>query len=370
MRDVNPSLSLPPDSPLSDPTGLRHDARAAVGHTTASHTELSLALLSTSDDCVKLLGADGRIDFMSHAGLCAMEVADLADVKGLFWWDLWPAVEEGRLRDAVVRANAGQHTRFEVLCVTLKGTPKWWDTTVAPILHDDGSVLQVLAVSRDVTALYERTERLEQALAEARILRLEVDHRVKNSLAIVSSLLTIQARSIGTPDAADALRGAAARVRTIAAVHDRLYQTNDLRDLRLDEYLRLLCADLASSVGAAVDIRCDADLAQVTVPPDTLVALGLITAELVGNAVRHGGKSGAMGLIRVGLTQAAPDLVVLEVADDGPGLPEGFDPVQSRGIGMQVVLSMVQKIAGQLAHDEADLGGALFRLHFDPAVVS
>ncbi len=332
-------------------------------------SDLAIALLAASKDCVKLFELDGTLAFMSYPGLSAMEIADFADVKGKFWWSLWPEAETDNLRDAVARANAGLHTRFEAFCPTYLGTPKWWDVAVAPILGSDGTVTQVLAMSRDVTDLRDRTAKLEQALAESQLLRREVDHRVKNSLGIVSSLLDIQARSLDGSDAAGALRAAAVRVRTIAAVHDRLYHTSDLSNLRLDGYLRLLCTDIAVSFGTAADIHCDTDLAPLVVSPGAMVSIGLILAELIGNAVRHG-QSGA-DVVRINIALQHPDaaLAMLEVSDNGAGLPQGFDPAQSRGIGMQVVMSMAQKIAGELIFDRSALGGARVHLRFDPTAL-
>ena len=351
------------------PNALRSGLKPVAAGPPTQQSELALALLAASDDCVKLFAPDGTLDFMSYPGLCAMEIVDFADVTGKYWWSLWPKEETHKLRDAVARANAGLHTRFEAFCPTYRGTPKWWDVAVAPILGGDGTVTQVLALSRDITDFKDRTAKLEQALAESQILRREVDHRVKNSLGIASSLLNIQARSLDDTGAAEALRAAAVRVHTIATVHDRLYHTKNLGELRLDDYLRLLSTDIAASVGNIAVIRCDTDLAPLIVTPDAMVSIGLILAELIGNAVRHGPAGIDVVRINIALRYHEPDLAMLEVSDDGAGLPQGFDPVQSRGIGMQVMMSMAQKIAGQLTFDRSAMGGALVHLSFNPTKV-
>ena len=347
--------------------GEDHD-RAAIAAISASHSELVTAMLSASRDCVKLFDPDGRLDFMGFAGLCTMEIDDFADVAGQFWWNLWPAAEADKLRGAIQRATAGEPSRFEAFCPTVKGTPKYWDVTVGPVRDLVGNVTSVLAVSRDITELMDRTARLEHALAQSQILRREVDHRVKNSLGIVSSLLAMQARTVDSPAGAEALRGASVRVRTIASVHDRLYHNDDLRDLRLDDYIRLLCVDIAESMGPVVDLDVSTDMPQVTVAPDTLVAVGLILAELVNNAVRHAHRADAPVRVAVSLDCQTPAPCVLTVADDGPGLDAGFDPALSRGMGMQVVLSMMRQIGATLRPGRSDRGGAVFALAFDPSV--
>jgi len=326
--------------------------------------ELAIALLSASPDCVKVLDETGRLVFMSQNGLCAMDIDDPAQVTGQFWWSLWPEAEASKLRAAVARANDGEATRFDAFCPTMKGVPKWWDVTVAPIIAVDGSVSQVLAVSRDVTELKDRNARLEAALAESMMLRREVDHRVKNSLGLVSSLLSLQARAVGAGDAADALRQASVRVRTIASVHDRLHHSADHADMRLDEYLVLLGRDIAVAVGAAATIEMAADMAPLRVHPDGLAPIGLIMSELIGNAAKHGMRDGASCRITVTLTQTDASEGMLVVADDGPGLAQAFDPDTGRGMGLRVVMSMVQKIAGRMTWGRSDTGGALFLVSF------
>lgn len=326
-------------------------------------TELAFALLSASPDCVKVLDDAGRLVFMSRNGLCAMGIDDPSQITGHFWWSLWPASETAKLQEAVERANSGQATLFDAYCPTMKGVPKWWEVTVAPILAADHSVTQVLAVSRDITDLRDRTKRLELALAESVMLRHEVDHRVKNSLGIVSSLLTLQARAVGAGAAADALLQAAGRVRTIASVHDHLHIATDHADTRLDEYLQLLCREIATSVGGAASIDI-AQMAPLELHPDSLVPMGLILAELISNAVKHGLQDDAASRISIALTQIDPTQGKLAVADDGPGLPDGFDPDIGRGMGLRVVLSMVQKIGGRLSWGTSDAGGAIFQISF------
>ncbi len=366
MKDQDKGAAAPAETttPALDQD---HDRRV-ISNTGASESELALALLSASTDCVKLFDPEGRLDFMGFSGLCAMEIDNFADVAGQYWWSLWPVAETERLRDAVRRANVGEYTRFTAFCPTHKGTPRHWDVTVSPVNDAAGKVTNVLAVSRDITDLVDRTASLEHALDQSRILRREVDHRVKNSLGIVSSLLTMQSRSVESPDAAEALRAASVRVRTIASVHDRLYRNDDLRDLRLDDYVRLLCVDIASSMGPAVDLQVSADIPQVTVAPDTLVAVGLILAELVNNAVRHAHRADAPVRVMVRLACPDPATCVLTVVDDGPGLEQAFDPTRSRGMGMQVIQSMMRQIGATLLPGRSDMGGAAFTLTFDPAV--
>ncbi|MGB1235286.1 MAG: PAS domain-containing protein, partial [Planktomarina sp.] len=102
-------------------------------------TGLSLSLLRNVNDCVKILGTDGRLKFMSENGLCLMELRSLEPIRGYFWWDLWPDDVQTTLKEAVERAANLEHIKFEAPCPTAKGTPKNWAVTVTPILDHKGA---------------------------------------------------------------------------------------------------------------------------------------------------------------------------------------------------------------------------------------
>ena len=114
-------------------------------------SQLFETVLQQSQDCVKLISPDGRLDFMSVNGLCAMEIDDFAIAEGSFWWELWPSEAQDMVRSAVERACAGQRAEFEAFCPTAKGNPRWWQVRVSPIHDGDGQVSALLSVSRDIS---------------------------------------------------------------------------------------------------------------------------------------------------------------------------------------------------------------------------
>lgn len=332
-------------------------------------SELAVSLLSAIPDCVKLLDLEGRLSSMSHAGLCLMEIDDFPSLQGRPWWDLWPAEAEDTLRRSVLAAGQGRAGRFTAFCPTAKGTPKWWDVTVAPLRDAEGAVSGIVSLSRDVTGHIESQQQIEArradveaALEHTRLLLREIDHRVKNSLMLIVGLLEMQIRNVGNPAAAEALAEAAQRVRTVARVHDRLYRADAPDRVALDDYLQPLCADLETAFrdgeGGIVT-----ELVPLWVPPDRAVALGLITAELVANAFRHAGMS-PEGRVTVSLATDGEDRMRLVVADEGRGLPHDFSPGATRGVGMRVVLGKADEIDGSLTWANRPTGGAAFTLHF------
>lgn len=116
--------------------------------------------LESSPDCVKVLDQEGRLTYMNYNGTCTMEVDDFSVLKNKSWWDLWPDGSKTDVKNAVAKALKGETAQFQAFCPTAKGTPKWWDVMVSPIIGEDGSVAQLISVSRDIT----ETRKAEQAL--------------------------------------------------------------------------------------------------------------------------------------------------------------------------------------------------------------
>ena len=339
-----------------------------------------LSVLHASPDCIKIVELDGSLSFMNENGRCAMEIDDLDVMTGAPWPSLWPEAEYDRIVAALRAAGEGRSTRFEAYCPTAKGTPRWWDVSVAPVPDEDGRPARVVSISRDITERVEREaalarhekelERLalaqaetlqerEALLKEKDLLMREVDHRVKNSLAIVTSLLKVQSRTEGDDHVQNALTRAAQRVGTIAGIHERLYRGEQLGRLDFGAYLRGLCADLEQSLGEGQGVAVAVEADETVMDADKATVLGLMVSELVTNAVRHAfaGRDGGRVAVRMDRQE---DGVCLTVSDDGAGLPDGFDPHGANGLGMRVVVSYVRQQGWTLETGRADEGGAMF----------
>jgi two-component sensor histidine kinase len=193
----------------------------------------------------------------------------------------------------------------------------------------------------------------------------ELNHRVKNNLAAVSAMLSIQARAAEEPQVREQLEKAVARIETIGEVHASLYRASSTGEVDFSTYLEKLCGRLAASLldGERVHIEVAAD--PVAAPLEEAVALGLIVNELVTNAAKHAYPAPARGGIRVSLHSADNELT-LAVSDDGKGLAQGDRP---NGIGMRLVRSLVQQCRGKLEVVDKDGASFIIRLpqHGAPA---
>jgi two-component sensor histidine kinase len=222
----------------------------------------------------------------------------------------------------------------------------------------DARILQGMAIQL-LLAIKDRKEgaRLRQAELRAQ----EIGHRVSNNLQMVSNLLLMQAASMSTPEATDSLKVAAARLAAIRSVHHQFDLATGGAGAGCLAYLKSLCEGIAQSlVGDTAIPQLEVDGEEADLPADRLVPLGLIVNELVTNAAKHG--NGSRIMVRF---QVAPNGYAITVADDGNGLPEGFDPRRTQGLGMSIVASLVKEIGSGLQVGRGRNGrGSNFRLTF------
>lgn len=213
------------------------------------------------------------------------------------------------------------------------------------LLHDPEAARcdlgqRLFAELEELRGLNERRElerakdTLEAEVLQKELLLKEVNHRIKNSLQIVSGILHLQGMNAQSPEASAALQIASARVLAIASVHERLYTGHDIRVVPLGTFLANLCSNIGDALGRADSI--DTDLAPVEVPTDMAVPLALAVNELLTNALKYGRPP-----YRVTLKETGKHLT-LSVADAGTGPPPGEGRT---GLGTQIVAT----VAGQLS---------------------
>ncbi|MBN1241448.1 MAG: DUF1638 domain-containing protein [Spirochaetales bacterium] len=199
-------------------------------------------------------------------------------------------------------------------------------------------------------AVAERTREIEvqreavaASLREKEAMLKEIHHRVKNNLQIVSSLLHLKMGTLDDPAVRELFSESESRIRAMALVHEELYRSGDLGRVEISDYIERL----ARSLAAVGDVELDLDAERAGFPIDAAVPCGLVLNELVMNAVKYG--KGDRGTVRVGIRFARRgDEFVLEVRDDGPGLPPGFAPGKTGGVGLSIVEALAGQLRGEL----------------------
>ena len=162
-----PAVAEPESPPATDDQSDGHSDRQSDERPAFSLDSggFFLSVLNGSTDCIKILRLDGTLEFMNANGICLMEIDDFAPLKGQSWASLWPQESRHLLVDAIDNARHGRPSRFEALCPTAKGTPKYWDVSVAPV-NGAGAVEWFVSISRDITERVLGVRSLDAALQE------------------------------------------------------------------------------------------------------------------------------------------------------------------------------------------------------------
>jgi two-component sensor histidine kinase len=191
----------------------------------------------------------------------------------------------------------------------------------------------------------------------------EVHHRVKNNMQVVSSLLNLQASTVEEPKVRALLRDSQNRVKTMALIHEELYRAHNLGRIEFAHFMRCLASDLLRSYGVQdgrVQMQIDAD--SVWLGVDTAIPCGLIVNELLAHRLVHAFPEGRGGVIRVALQHKGKE-VVLTVADNGVGFPADFDLATTESLGLQLVMTLVEQLEGNIAL-RSDGAGSEFCIAF------
>lgn len=352
-------------TPLRDADGaVRGSVAAFVDITALKHAE---AALRESETRLRMLIDANPIGvFQSDIHGQILEANDaLLRIVGYSREDLqagrlrWTDMTPPEWREATERALA--EARARGVCTPYEKEYLRQDGTRVPVLI--GYALlgeareQASAFILDLSDRKRAEEGLKAALAEKttlleqrELLLREVNHRIKNSLQLVSSMLHLQTYSAGSPELRQQLTEANRRVLTVAKVHEQLYkQPQLLNRIEFGQYLRNLGGSLEQTVvdaGHQIAVSIDADQAEIAT--DRVVSLALAVNELVTNAAKYAFIDRPDGRITVTFRVAPDDSQRLSVADDGRGLPEGFDLQRSAGLGMKVVLGLVQSLGATL----------------------
>jgi PAS domain S-box-containing protein len=242
--------------------------------------------------------------------------------------------------------------RFDLRVLLPDGTIRWVIARGEVMQNRMGEPTRLIGVAVDATADREREQALEAALAEREVwlrqkdlLFREVNHRVKNSLQLVMSILNLQANDTTDETARAHLMSAGSRIAAIMGVHERLYQSESVTTVEMDKYLRRLCSDITTSTnGGAGDCWIDMEADALELPIELAVPIALIVNELVTNAVKHAYPQGG-GPVRLELRGGESGNIRLLVADNGVGLNQN---VSRKGLGSRLIPGLARQLRGQM----------------------
>jgi len=253
----------------------------------------------------------------------------------------------------LVRAASGERVdQIELLLERADGTLLTILCKAGPIHDLNGEIVGCMMVWGDMTAEYRLRRELEQALAERETLTAEINRHLRSSLSLVASVIGIHVAKARTQEEKNLLREVRLRCIALARIHERLYTAGLGATVEFSEFLTRLGHDLETIAAAEEkEIRCHTITIPYRLPIAEAVPLALAVNELAMNAFKHAYPTGS-GEIRIEFGVGPSGEVRLAVADHGVGVPEGFDPERSEGLGMQIVSRLVQQIGAGLRFED------------------
>ncbi len=276
------------------------------------------------------------------------------DINGRFtsWRDLVHPDDLAAIRHAFDKHVLGQTSTYESEHRLQHKSGKWiWNLARGKVVEWDkfGNPLRMIGINYDVTERKIGEERLKSSLQEKEVMLQEIHHRVKNNLAVVSSLVSLQSEYASDDRHKQMFEDTQNRIRSMALAHEMLYQTDNLAELSISEYLGNLIDHLAASVATvATDVTFTTNIEDIGFTLDTIIPLGSMVTELVSNSLKHAFPNGRPGTITVSVRTLDRRAFELIVADDGVGMPCSTDVSKPKSLGLDLIRIFVRQIHGEM----------------------
>lgn len=206
----------------------------------------------------------------------------------------------------------------------------------------------------------ESEEKLKKSLKEREVLLGEIHHRVKNNLAIISALISMQMDNLKEDSSKRIFEDTKGRIYAMSLIHNQLYHNKSFAKIEFSQYVRSFCANIAQSYQAGRNIEIEQLIEDIEIDIKTAIPLALIINELITNSFKHAFSDQQLGKITIGLMQMENDFLKCWISDTGIGMKEEI--VQNGGMGMDIVTSLTEQIDGKLTYEKSN--GSNFTLIF------
>jgi len=252
---------------------------------------------------------------------------------------------------------------YEHKVILLNGEERYIEAHSIPITYKEKPSIQT--VIHDITELKEEQQVIGKSLKEKETLLKEIHHRVKNNLAMITSMLELQVMQSTDESAVNALRDSQLRIRSIAMIHEKLYQSESLYNISFDNYLKELVQTIQQTyVSSEKNYKTSFDLDLVTLDIEQVIPCSLIVNEVVVNIFKHAFSGKKDGHLHLSMN-SQEGTIVLVITDDGIGLPENFNVDEQQSLGMTLIQSLTSQLEGAFnLSNNQDGEGTMFRLQF------
>ena len=320
--------------------------------------KLSL-VASRTDNAVLIASPDGIIEWVNDGFIQLMGMPK----EKLLNNNLSEINVYTNINNEIREAISNQHSRiFESNVTTHNIENLWISSTLTPIYGEDGILKKLVVVDSDITAGKNMQKQIETSLKEKDVLLKEIHHRVKNNLQIIISLLNLQTGYIKDEVTLKAVKDGQSRVRSMALVHEKFYQSDELSEIDFAEYIEKLCHFIYQSYGDKTDrIHLQISGDKIGLDMDTAMPCGLLVNEIVSNSYKYAFPNQEKGKIQIDFKKIDNKIILL-VQDNGVGFPEEYDLEKGESLGMQLIQALTSQLDGELIVSREN--GTSFKISF------
>lgn len=321
---------------------------------------IGMALISPSGQWLKANDSLCHIVGYSEAELLSMTFQDITHPDDL-------ALDLKSAEQLLTGEISNYHT--EKRYIHKQGHDVWILLSASLVCQDNGLPLHFITQIQNISARKVSEQQLSESLAEKSVMLQEIHHRVKNNLQVICSLLNLQTQANPDTNIAEVMQESQNRVKSMALVHENLYQSKNLSKINLETYVKELTNNLLRSYRSRVSLtQINIRIANIYLDIDTAVPCGLIINELVSNALKHAFPEQSSGIITIHILEQPKSELTLTVADNGIGMPEQVSFTHSKTLGLRMVKTLTRQISGTLTVNRES--GTSFQICFpQPAAV-
>ena len=221
----------------------------------------------------------------------------------------------------------------------------------------------VIAIARDITERKKAEQKIKESLKEKEILLAEIHHRVKNNLAVITGLLELQVQNTDNDEAKTVLRDSQLRINSMALIHEKLYESDNLSLIQFGKYIGELIDVIADShitKEKPIEIDIESDPIEFTITQ--AIPCGLLMNEIVTNALKHAFEGRNSGKISISLKKEG-DVIQLVISDNGIGLPDNFEEMKVKSLGMTLIYTLASQLNADMNIESGE--GTVYRLTFE-----